>query len=84
MSFVYPPYLLVEDQFYHLWSINDGSSGFYGYSPTYMKISDSVNNKYNYLHYYWNDNDNLFNIKEVYVDGIASRLELLSITRSDY
>jgi hypothetical protein len=82
MSFVYPPassvarmqppYLVAENDFYRLWSIDDGSWGFYGYCPTYMKSSD-VNKKYNNLHYYWDSDNNIFKITYNNYEGVFDK-----------
>jgi hypothetical protein len=72
MAFVYPPYLIVENEFNRLWSINDDSWGFYGYDISYTKRSDT-NKKYENLHFYWNDENDLFKITYGNYEGIFNK-----------
>lgn len=73
MSFVYPPYLDAENRFYILWSIDDGSWGFYGYDPSYTKQSHDVTNKYSNLHYYWDSNNDIFKITYNNYEGVFDK-----------
>jgi hypothetical protein len=54
MSFIYPEYISSEESFYNLWSIDDGSWGFYGYDAMLTKIS-AESLKYPELFIYYDD-----------------------------
>ena len=71
MSFIYPPYSNVENEFYRLWSIRDNSWGFYSYDVTYTKRSG--NKEYENLYFYWNNYNDLFKIRYDNYEGVFNK-----------
>jgi hypothetical protein len=69
MSFAYPIYKSNECLFFELWQIDDGSWGFYGYSPELIKMS-SESTKYSNLSIYQSSSSKLFKITYNDYEGV--------------
>jgi len=84
MSFEYPSYFKEELEHSRLWSINDGSWGFYGYDPSLMKQSYSVNKKYaSALSYYCGDFQ-IFKLVYKNYEGVFDKANYSNISFGPY
>jgi hypothetical protein len=86
MSFVYPEYISSEETFYHLWSIDDNSWGFYGYDPTLTKVS-AESPKYPNLFVYFdnlNSDDCMFKLVYENYEGVFMKKDYPMIDGYSY
>ena len=83
MSFIYPNYICVEQKFNILWSINDGSWGFYGLDPAYVKSYMTTKNNFN-IFYYWNNENDLFKIVYDNYEGVFDKKNFINLSKYQY
>ncbi len=72
MSFVYPEYIIAENEFYLLWSIDDNSWGFYGYDANLTKMNANNCNIKN-MYFYWSYSHDYFKIVIDDYEGVFSK-----------
>ena len=62
MVIVYPNYIIDQKVYNELWSIDDGTGGFYGDDVDLKKRTDSINKAINNMSYYWSEDVDYFKL----------------------
>ena len=84
MSVVYPEYIIVENEFFRLWSIDDGSWGFNGYSCELTKMYFHKNSNIKNIFYYWSHNHEYFKLIIDNYEGVFSKKDHINNPHSPH